>query len=98
MGDVQRRVVDHLHDLHERHPDGAVVLTTHAEIIRAALLHWLDASLDEYWRHEITPASCTTLSLEGSHLSVHAVSALSPILRCSTGEDSVGGAAAELPP
>ncbi len=63
MLDVQSRVVDHLHRLSVRQPHQRIVLVTHAEIIRAALLYHLGLPLEAYDRIEISPASVTVLRL-----------------------------------
>lgn len=63
MLDAQSRAVDHLHRLSLRQPGGRIVLVTHAEIIRAALLYHLGLPLEAYDRIEISPASVTVLQL-----------------------------------
>jgi broad specificity phosphatase PhoE len=70
MADVQARIVTHLHELHVRYPDAVIVLVTHAEVIRAAVLHVLGAPLDDYVRLPIDPASLTTLDLEAGRADV----------------------------
>jgi broad specificity phosphatase PhoE len=78
MGAVQKRVLEYLHVLRERQPARTLVLVTHAEVIRAVLMHCLSAPLDEYWRHDIAPASCTTLSVRGAAFCVERVNAPAP--------------------
>ncbi|MFC4308878.1 histidine phosphatase family protein [Steroidobacter flavus] len=63
IGDVQARVVRHLDRLRQTFPGRPMVLVTHAEVIRAALLHWLQAPVDAYRRLAISPASISRVSL-----------------------------------
>lgn len=44
---------------------GRLVAVTHATVIRAAVVQALEASPRTYWRLDIPPLSCTTLSGEG---------------------------------
>ncbi len=62
----QKRFLRHIALLHAAHPDGRIVLVTHAEPIRALLLHCLGLSLDEFGRVEIAPATISTIVLDGS--------------------------------
>jgi broad specificity phosphatase PhoE len=62
MGQVQARVVAHLDAVAREHADETVVLVSHADTIRAAVLHGLRMSLNDYWRLEIDPASATTIT------------------------------------
>jgi broad specificity phosphatase PhoE len=63
MADVQARVLQQLQRLRDAFPGRAIAIVTHAEVIRAALMHWLGAPLDGYHRLAIHPASCSTVSL-----------------------------------
>jgi probable phosphoglycerate mutase len=63
MEEAQSRIVGHLESLRGDHPDGRILLVTHAEIVRAALLHHLGLPLQAYERIEISPCSVTVLSL-----------------------------------
>jgi broad specificity phosphatase PhoE len=62
MQELQRRVVNHLDLIRHCDPDGRVVAVTHAEPIRAAVLHCLGMPLDEFARIEIAPAAVSTLA------------------------------------
>lgn len=64
MLDVQERVVGHMARMACEMPDEIAVLVTHAEVIRAALLHWLELSLDDWPRIEIAPASISKVALD----------------------------------
>ena len=54
---VQERVVGALFDLQQAHPDGSVVIVSHGDVIRAALLFALGMPPDFYSRIEIAFAS-----------------------------------------
>ena len=62
--EAQLRVVRAILDLGERHRDETVALVAHADVIRAALLHFLGIPIDLFLRLEILPASVSTLVLE----------------------------------
>jgi broad specificity phosphatase PhoE len=61
MLEVQARVVGHLERLRGSHPDKSVVLVSHADVIKAALLYALGMPIDGYRLFEIGPASISTL-------------------------------------
>ena len=61
---LQKRVVAHIEQL--RAFGGPVVILSHAEPIRAAVLHYLRWPLDDFHSVAINPASISTISLEGS--------------------------------
>jgi broad specificity phosphatase PhoE len=61
MLEVQGRVVAHIDRVRSTHPDAHVVMVSHADVIRAAVLHYVDAPLDAFDRIEINPASVSTL-------------------------------------
>jgi broad specificity phosphatase PhoE len=73
MQELQQRVVRHLYGLASECPDARVVVVSHAEVIRAALLHVLKLPLDEFWRIEVAPASVSTLVIDGDHSEVERV-------------------------
>ena len=62
MQELQVRIVSHLEKLRREGPQGVMVMVTHAEVIRAALLHWLGRSLDDHSGVEVAPASVTVLA------------------------------------
>ena len=70
---VQDRVVGALFDLHRLHPGGSVLIVSHGDVIRAALLFALGMPLDFYSRIEIAPASLSTIRLDGSGIRVLAL-------------------------
>jgi len=67
---VQDRVVGALFDLRQVHPDGSVVIVSHGDVIRAALLFALGMPLDFYARLEVAVASISTIRLDGSGIRV----------------------------
>jgi broad specificity phosphatase PhoE len=63
MGEVQRRIVDHLASLAIDQSNRRVILITHAEVIRAAVLHFRNVSLDDFAQVQVDPASVTTVRM-----------------------------------
>jgi broad specificity phosphatase PhoE len=61
MRQVQMRTVNALADLHCMHQRGTVVVVSHGDVIRAALLFVLGMPLDLYARIEIDIASISTI-------------------------------------
>jgi broad specificity phosphatase PhoE len=61
MLEVQARVVGHLERVRGSHPDQAVVLVSHGDVIKAALLYCLKMPIDGYRLFDISPASVSTL-------------------------------------
>ena len=68
---LQRRVVDHLEQLRREASDAKVLIVSHAEPIRAALLHYLKRPLDDFMSIAVDPASISTLTADraGVHVS-----------------------------
>jgi broad specificity phosphatase PhoE len=64
MRAVQKRVVEALFDLAREHPEEAVAIVSHGDVIRAALLFALGMPLDLYARIEIGTGSLSTLRIE----------------------------------
>lgn len=64
MRTLQRRVVDHLEQLRSERDDGTIAIASHAEPIRAALLHYSGTDLDQFHSIEIDPASVSTLTAD----------------------------------
>jgi probable phosphoglycerate mutase len=63
MRALQDRVVAHLNEIHDLYRDETVVLVSHAEPIRAALLHFRNMPLNDHHRIEIAPGSISKLEL-----------------------------------
>jgi broad specificity phosphatase PhoE len=65
MRDLQNRVLNHLATLEHKHLGEEIVLVSHAEPIRAAVLHYQRLPLDEFAQVRIDPGSITVLRLNG---------------------------------
>jgi probable phosphoglycerate mutase len=63
MLEVQSRVVHTLLALRARHPQEQVMVISHADVIRAALLYFLGMPMDFYGRLELGPTSISQLEL-----------------------------------
>jgi probable phosphoglycerate mutase len=64
MRSLQRRLVDHLEQLRSDRNIDTVVAVSHAEPIRAALLHYSRKRLDDFLSLEVDPGSISTLTAE----------------------------------
>lgn len=60
---AQSRVVEQLEALAADHPKDTVVAVSHADIIKAAVAHFLGMPLDTFQRIVVSPASITALAL-----------------------------------
>ena len=63
MRALQQRIVQHLEELRRLDADGTVVIVSHAEPIRAALLYYSRIRLDDFLSVDVAPASISTLSV-----------------------------------
>jgi broad specificity phosphatase PhoE len=63
MAAIRRRMLGHLDDMRARYPNGSLVMVSHAEPIRAVILHYLTLSPDEFMSVRIDPACVTTILL-----------------------------------
>ena len=70
MRQVQERVVQALFDLRQTHRDGTVLVVSHGDVIRAALLFALGMPLDFYSRIEVGLASLNTIRIDASGIRV----------------------------
>lgn len=59
MAQAQQRIVGHL--MAQRSSEGRIALVSHADVIKAALLHVLGLPLGAYQRIQIDPASISTV-------------------------------------
>lgn len=73
MRQVQDRIVGALFELRRKHRDGTVVIVSHGDVIRAALLFALGMPLDFYSRLEIALASVSTIRIDDDGIRVPAV-------------------------
>jgi broad specificity phosphatase PhoE len=64
MGELQARVRRGLKAVAAGNPPGPIVIVSHAEPIRAAVLHWRGLDLDQFACVQIEPASMTVLHLK----------------------------------
>ena len=64
MLDVQRRIVRHLLEMQRRHAGSVVLLVTHAEVVRSALLYFLWMPVATHSRIEVSPAAIARLHLD----------------------------------
>jgi probable phosphoglycerate mutase len=64
MGELQRRVVHGILSLVQAHPNQCVVIVSHAEPIRAAILHFRRIALKEFALVQVDPGSWTTLEFQ----------------------------------
>lgn len=73
MREVQERAVKALFEVRQDHPDGTVLIVSHGDVIRAALLFALGMPLDFYSRIEVALASLSTIHIDRSGIRVLAV-------------------------
>jgi probable phosphoglycerate mutase len=64
MQEAQQRMVDHIERAHAQAPGARIAMVSHGDIIRAALLHYLQRPIDAYHAFEIDPGSVTTLVID----------------------------------
>jgi len=74
MREVQRRVVEAVLEIGGKHPDEAVLVVSHGDVIRAALLFALGMPLDFYNRIEIGQGSISTIQIHAGGIRVLALS------------------------
>ena len=65
---LQKRVVDYLEQL--RNVGGSIIVVSHAEPIRAALLHFLAIPLVRFHSIDVEPASISTITFERGQATV----------------------------
>ena len=63
MLEVQARMATELENLRQHHREEAVAVFSHADVIKAALMLYLDIPLDCHSRLEISPASVNVLEI-----------------------------------
>jgi probable phosphoglycerate mutase len=67
---VHNRIVAAMFDLQQAHPGENIVIVSHGDVIRAALLFALGMPLDFYARLEVAPASVSTIRLDKAGIRV----------------------------
>lgn len=70
MRQVQRRAVDALLDINGRHPHQTVVVVSHGDVIRSALLFALGMPLDSYNSIEISQGGVSTIRVDAGGIRV----------------------------
>lgn len=78
MTEVRHRIVRHLEELRESAVKGPIVIVSHAEPIRAALLHYLGLSPNDFLSVKVDPASVSTLLIKPTHLEVSGINQQAP--------------------
>ena len=73
MHELQLRAVEHLGRIAASMPDGHVALCSHAEVIRAIVLHALRLPLDDFHRVKVAPATISTLAVHQDGIDVIAL-------------------------
>ena len=73
MREVQSRVVEAVLEISARHQDEAVVIVSHGDVIRSALVFALGMPLDFYGRIEVAQASLNTIRLDHGGIRVLAI-------------------------
>jgi broad specificity phosphatase PhoE len=73
MRAVQQRVVATVVELSERHPHETVLLVSHGDVIRSALVFLLGMPLDFYNRIEIGQGSISTVRIDASGIRILAL-------------------------
>jgi broad specificity phosphatase PhoE len=73
MREVQKRIVDALLDINEQHPHQSVVVVSHGDVIRSALLFALGMPLDSYNNIEIGQGSISSIRLDAGGIRVLAM-------------------------
>ncbi|HVH78243.1 MAG TPA: histidine phosphatase family protein [Stellaceae bacterium] len=73
MRAVQRRVVEAIMEMRAQHPNDSVVVVSHGDVIRAALVFALGMPLDFYARIEVATASLSTVRIDAGGVRVIAV-------------------------
>jgi probable phosphomutase (TIGR03848 family) len=61
--EMQVRSVEAIEGLRRAHPDGTVLVCSHADVIKAVTAHYLGIHLDAYQRFSVDPASLTAFAL-----------------------------------
>ena len=73
MHELQGRVIDHIEETRAQRTEAAIMVS-HAEPIRAAIMHYRGIALDDFQRVQVEPASIHTLHLNAGSVDVHSIS------------------------
>jgi broad specificity phosphatase PhoE len=78
MRALQQRMVQYLEQLRCARADGAIVIVSHAEPIRAALLYYSRTPLDNFLSIEVDPASISTLAVNRAGIRISRINQQEP--------------------
>ncbi len=70
MQTLQQRVVRHLEGICDNPGSATVLIVSHAEPIRAALMHYANIAFDDFLSVAVEPASISTLCFDGSKVHI----------------------------
>jgi broad specificity phosphatase PhoE len=70
MQHLQQRVVRHLEGIRADPGNATVLIVSHAEPIRAALMHYANIGLDDFLSVAVEPASVSTLCFDGPEVHI----------------------------
>jgi probable phosphoglycerate mutase len=73
MREVQRRAVEALMELGERHPEQTLLAVSHGDVIRSVLLFALGMPLDHYSRIEVGQGSISTIRIDDAGIRILAI-------------------------
>ena len=73
MREVQRRIVEAMFAAGERHPEETVVMVSHGDVIRAALVFALGTPLEFLNRIDVAQGSLSTLRIDAAGIRVLAI-------------------------
>lgn len=68
--DAQKRIIDGLHNLYEKHPDQTIAVVSHADLIKLAIGYYAGIPIDFLHRLEISPASVSIIELFEDSVSI----------------------------
>jgi len=71
MAAVQQRMVAHIEQLCGSRSDECIVLVSHAEPIRAAIMYYARIALDDFLSVDVAPASVSTLIADSTGLKLY---------------------------
>ena len=77
MCELQRRVVGHIEGLCGLDIESAVIVS-HAEPIRAAVMHYRQIALDGFHHVDVQPANITLLEITGGGVDVSTLEIMEP--------------------
>jgi probable phosphoglycerate mutase len=86
FGEIQARVVAELEVLKIKHRQQTIAVVSHADVIKAALAHYIGLHLDLFQRLVIAPASLTVLELSDMMPRLFLMNDISHLAEVSGGE------------